>query len=149
MAGKDGDKGAKLFAAERRVKVLELRKSGASIRAIATHLKEQGYHDKASPATVHKDLKDALKNLKEKEIVEAEEMRQIEIERLDALWLAHWSLGLKGNVGNSWVLLAIAERRAHLLGLDAPKKVDLKVNPRELLAKLLGVSPEQLPNKDK
>lgn len=133
MASKDGDKGAKLVAQERRVRVLELRKSGASIRAIATHLKELGYDAKASPTTVHRDLTEAFKNLQKQELIEANELRQLELERIDALWLAHWALGLKANIASSWVLIALSKRRSELIGMDATKKnINLNLTKEEL-----------------
>jgi hypothetical protein len=53
----------------------------------------------------------------------ADELRKMELERLDRLLLAVWGQAAKGNQGGIDRALKIMERRAKLLGLDAPTKV--------------------------
>jgi hypothetical protein len=144
MARKDANPGKDAAASERRIKVLELRKSGASFRTIADHLAAQGVEG-CSLTQVHKDYKRAMKDLSEVEMKLAKENRQLELHRLDALWLAHWAAGLRGDIASGWLLLAIHRRRCELEGYDAPKQHDVKVNAREALAALLGVPEEKLP----
>lgn len=52
----------------------------------------------------------------------ADELRSLELERLDRLLLGVWSQAAKGNQGAVDRALKIMERRARLLGLDAPTK---------------------------
>ena len=53
----------------------------------------------------------------------ADELRTLELERLDRLLLGVWGQAAKGNQGAVDRALKIMERRARLLGLDAPTKV--------------------------
>jgi hypothetical protein len=53
----------------------------------------------------------------------AEQARNLDLKRLDAMTLALWSQARQGNQGAVDRLLRIMERRAKLLGLDAPTKV--------------------------
>jgi hypothetical protein len=100
--------------AERWAKALSLRKAGASYDQIARQL---GYAD-ASGAylAVQKAL---LATIQEP----ADELRQMEIERLDMICLAIVAEVKKGHLGAIDRWLKVSERRAKLLGLDAPQKV--------------------------
>jgi hypothetical protein len=145
MARKDAQPGVKEVAAERRVQALELRKAGASYRAIAAQLN-------ISEKTAHQDVQRALRALAEIEHASAEEYRTMELLRLDALTLeasrilrATHPLISGGKVLSGFTvdgkaigltddgpklqaidrLLRIAERRARLLGLDMQLDADL------------------------
>lgn len=105
----------KLKAHERAVQAFELRKNGASLRQIAEQL---GYAD---PSGAHK----AIMTLLKRERVEAvEDYRKVELARLDAMLLAIASQVRSGHLGAIDRALKIMERRAKLLGLDAPEKLD-------------------------
>jgi len=52
-------------------------------------------------------------------------MLQVELERLDALTLAYMAGALSGNEKHAHLALKIMERRAKLLGLDAPSKQEI------------------------
>ena len=52
----------------------------------------------------------------------ADELRKLELERLDKLLLGVWPQAVRGNQGSVDRALRIMERRAKLLGLDAPVK---------------------------
>ena len=118
--------------AERRLKIIEKRRNGLSMAAIA---KEVG----CSTMTVSNDLRFLLSELVALSADQVAEHRQLELERLDALWAAIYPDAIKK--GNVWKIdrcLAIMERRAKLLGLDKPLKHILqgdKDNPLELLHK--------------
>ena len=104
----------RLQAVERAKQALELRKGGASFPEIARAL---GY---ASPSGAYDAVMSALrKTLKEP----AEEVRRLELARLDAMLLALWTQVKQGNQGAIDRALKVAERRAKLLGLDAPAKL--------------------------
>ena len=103
---------------ERRYKALELRKSGASFRAIGSQLN-------ISHVQAREDIHRALRDLADKQMELAAEYRQLELERLDRLMLAVWGNATKGDVGSINAALKISDRRAKLLGLDAPVKQEL------------------------
>ncbi len=149
MAGIDNQPtGTREAAADRRVRALELRKAGASYRAIGRELD-------ISEAQAHRDVKAALAKLAELEQASAEEYRTMELLRLDGLALAASRIltsphplvsggkVLSGFTGKGMAigltddgpklaaidrLLRISESRRKLLGLDAPAKV-APVNP--------------------
>lgn len=93
---------------------LELRKAGASYSAIAEAM---GMSKTRCYNLVCEGLADLEATVKEA----AEELRRMELERLDALQLALWKGRTNPRVADS--LLRIQERRARLLGLDAPQKI--------------------------
>src|SRR5690348_9182032 len=105
MAGK-----LRIVATERTAEALELRKAGHSYAAIAAKL---GYSNQGA---AYKAVKRALdRTLQEP----ADELRRVEVERLDDLLAGLWD---KAKGGNLWAVdraLAIMQRRAELLGLDA------------------------------
>ena len=127
--------------AERDAAACRLRTQGLSYRAIATQL------GMAGPSNAHQAVERALKAT----VAEpADQVRQLELDRLDALWAAAWAvLEREHVVVNSGeividtrnedglpllddapvlkavqTLLKVAERRAKLLGLDAPTKIE-------------------------
>ena len=50
-----------------------------------------------------------------------EELRQLELERLDALNLAFWPKAMAGDVQAGKLVLRTIEQRSRLLGLEAPR----------------------------
>jgi hypothetical protein len=105
---------------ERRVKVLELRRSGESLRTIATL-------QAVSPQTVANDLNHALDELKAHIVDGADRLRALELARLDELTRAYWSQAVDSHdLKAANLLVRISERRARLLGLDVqPVRPDL------------------------
>ena len=103
--------------AARRVKAMELRKAGHSFRAIGTALQ-------VNASTVCRDIADEMAELKTLTGQAAEDTRQLELERLDRLWTKLEAHGLKrGDYRAVLAAVRISERRAKLLGLDAPTKL--------------------------
>ena len=112
----------------RRARVLELRKAGASYREIAeqTHV---------SLRTAWRDVKTELGRLAEETRETTSSLRALEMQRLDRLQLSHWSkaVGFTDKDGKQHppdikaadVVLRIMDRRARLLGLDAPQQVEM------------------------
>ena len=97
----------------RHLQALELRKAGATYQAIADQL---GY---ANARGAHKAVASALKaTLREP----ADEVRDLEVARLDAMLLPLWRRVQQGDERAVDRALKIMERRARLLGLDAPSK---------------------------
>jgi len=112
--------GTRETAAERRVRSLQLRQRGCSYRAIGRQLG-------VSEAQAHKDVQASLQALAALETGTAEELRALELERLDALLLIVNDEVEQGNLAAVDRALRIGERRAKLLGLDAPQRMDTTV----------------------
>lgn len=114
----------KVAAHERRLKCLELRIAGKSLREIA---RETGY---GSVSGVHKAIAAALLDtLREP----AEDVRALELERLDAMWRKVWQRIERGDLAAVDRGLRIQDRRAKLLGLDAPTKQEVTGKDGEAL----------------
>lgn len=93
---------------ERQNLALSLRKAGATLE----HIRVQcGYGSRSS---VHKAIRAALDALPKEN---AQELRALEVARLDDLLLAYWQRAKK-DIGVAHLVLKIAERRSRLLGLD-------------------------------
>jgi hypothetical protein len=107
----------RIAIAEKEAKALELRKAGATYEKIAAAL---GY---AGRDGAYRAVNRALADLTQEP---AEELRTLELERLDAMQLALWRVAM--DTGNRQqpraveMVLAVMARRAALLGLDAPKR---------------------------
>jgi hypothetical protein len=108
----------KIMAVERQRQALELRKAGWTFQAIAN---EVGYANRSSAA-------DAITTALRATVQEAaDDLRKLECERLDSLLSAMWPKGVGGNHLAVDRCLAIMERRARLLGLDAPLRLRQEV----------------------
>ncbi len=102
-----------LTGRQREIDALELRKSGATYSSIA---KAMGISLSGAADAV----KRALARLNERSLEGADELRRLELERLDRMLLAMYPQATRGNQGSVDRVLRIMERRARLLGLDAP-----------------------------
>lgn len=123
-------------AAERRRQALELRKAGVDFRTIADRLGYEG------PSGAHKAVTTALKALTAEP---AEELRTLELERLDAMLRSLWvrATNAKGaDLGAIDRVLKIMERRAKLAGLDAPSRINVAMMV-ETAADELGLTPDE------
>lgn len=106
---------SRLAAVDRQRQALELRKAGVGYAKIAESL---GY---GGPSGAYNAIRSALKRTLQEP---ADELRSLEVERLDALLLGLWT---KAKGGDTWAVdrvLRIMERRAALLGLDAPRRIE-------------------------
>jgi hypothetical protein len=111
-------------AHDRHLAALELRKAGATYQMIADQL---GY---AHAKGAHKAVESALKaTLREP----AEAVRELELVRLDAMLLALWRRVQQGDERAINTALRIDERRAKLLGLEAPALSALSLVPIEMI----------------
>jgi hypothetical protein len=99
--------------AARRVRALELRKAGAPYRQIATELGVDVH-------TAHADVGAELAALRETAGVEATELRELELERLDGMTAGLWPQVREGSPPAVSAAVRVSERRSRLLGLDAP-----------------------------
>lgn len=112
-------------ARDREVEALNLRKSGATYDQIGKTLgiTTQG---------AYKAIIRSLQRLNEKNSEGSDELRRLEVERLDRMLAAIWGQVLNGNQGAIDRALRIGERRAKLLGLDAPTKTDLTTDGKPI-----------------
>ncbi|HET9819638.1 MAG TPA: hypothetical protein VFP92_10795 [Rhodanobacteraceae bacterium] len=98
-------------------KAMELRMEGKTFQAIAD---EAGYN---SPQAAYDAVKRSLLAVIQEP---AEELIRIELERLDVLWGIQYLNAQAGDVQAMAACMRLMERRAKLLGLDAPVKQDVK-----------------------
>jgi hypothetical protein len=101
-------------AVDRQRQALELRRAGLTFQQIARRL---GY---AHPAGAYHAVQRGLQTTLQEP---ADELRGLELERLDALHQAMWPRAIRGNVWAVDRVLSIMQRRARLLGLDAPRRL--------------------------
>lgn len=99
---------------------MKLYVAGASIDEIAQLVK-------LHPATVGRVRREALLDAMPRRDSAVAELREQELQRLDRLQRGHWSAAVSGNIGSSKIVLQCIDKRAKLLGLYAPVKVDAKV----------------------
>ncbi|MEZ0066692.1 hypothetical protein ABIA32_002704 [Streptacidiphilus sp. MAP12-20] len=105
--------------ADRRRQAVELRIAGRSWQQIADQLE---YSSKGAACT---DVRRALEKAVEKLAIPLEAHRQLELDRLDAIQNALWDKVLDGDTKAIDTTLRLMDRRAKLLGLDAPQRHEL------------------------
>lgn len=116
-----------IAAKERAAQAMQLRMEGLTFARIA---EEAGYK---SPQAAH----DAVKRALDATIREpATELIKLELERLDVLWGIQYLNAQAGDVQSLNACMKLMERRARLLGLDAPEKVDTVVTSKQLPASI-------------
>jgi hypothetical protein len=106
----------RLEAKQRQVIALEMRKAGASFPEIA---RELGYR---GPSGAFNAVNNAIRDWV---APAAEEVFELEAQRLDRLMLSYWQKALDGEHKSAELVLKIMDRRAKLLGLDAPQRIDV------------------------
>ena len=105
---------------EKTLKALELRKRGMSYTQIGKTLG-------CARNTACRYVLSELENLAERCREEAAHVRDLELQRLDDLYLIAYRTIISGNsLAGIDRCLRIMERRAKLLGLDPPAKVDVQ-----------------------
>lgn len=106
----------RISATQRRAYAIEMRRGGATPEQIAERL---GY---ATPAMAARDVTRALTMLIK---TPTEEVRAVEIARLDGLMIALWPAARRGDLAAVDRVLKIMDRRAKFLGLDAPTRHEI------------------------
>jgi len=106
---------------QRGQQAISLRMAGATIKQIADQL---GY---ASEAGAYKAIMRELAQTAQGMSESTEAVRQLELKRLDQMQFPIWPSVIAGDQGAIGTALRIQERRASLLGLDAPKQIEARV----------------------
>lgn len=113
--------------AERRSRVLTLRKAGATFREIAATMREEGGVSKGfNEATAFADYQHEMNRLNEANRESAEDVRRLEVLRLDRMLCALDDEVDRGDPTAINTAIRIMERRSKLLGLDAPDKSEVE-----------------------
>ena len=141
-----GSNSEQLATAKRRREVLRLRKAGATYEAVADTLRRRHGSD-ALPngwdrAYAAKDVSRELEKLRSVNEETAEDLRALEVERLDRMLRGLWDDAAAGDTDAVSAALRVQERRAKLLGLDAATQrleVEQNVNVRAEIVELRAV----------
>jgi len=132
MAARNTTSTAHAVHLDRQIKAIELRRMGKGYVEIATALG-------IGKSQAHRLVKAGLEETKAQVTADAADLKSEALSRLDGMLAGIWQGARKGNVSDIDRVLKIEERRAKLLGLDAPTKVaetDPEGNaagPREIL----------------
>lgn len=103
-------------ARQRRQRAVELRVEGATFDQISIDL---GCTRSAAWKMVQREIDEIVRDTR----TAAAELRALELARLDSALQAIWSNVEAGHLGAIDRLIRISERRARLLGLDAPSRI--------------------------
>ena len=100
------------------LKVLDLRRAGFTFQRIA---EETGYRQPSGAQRAYKRIMDRTKPQA------VEEHRWQELDRLDRMQVALWPRAMKGDDKAINTIVRLMERRARLVGIDAPTKIQAEV----------------------
>lgn len=103
---------------DKEIRVLDLRRAGFTWQRIAEQV---GYADHTGAYAAYKR---AIKRTMQQP---ADELREQEIDRLDRLQVAVWPAAMKGDTKAILTIIRLMERRAKLLGLDVPIKIEQEI----------------------
>ena len=104
-------------AAEKAHKAFEMRKAGATYKQIGAAL---GFSPQYAYECITKNLGKMRKDMEQT----IEDVREMELERLDGLLLGQWPRAKGGDSQAANTVVRIMERRSKVMGLDAPAKID-------------------------
>ena len=110
-------RGRTIAGYEKDQRALELRKEGHSYESISEQL---GYSTRSA------SYKAVMRRLREVDRPAVSMLRELEVQRLDAILYAVWNDVLQGDAGAVSAALKISERRSRLLGFDAPHTVEAR-----------------------
>ena len=100
---------------------IKLRQAGATLEDIARQLGFKG------AAGAYKSVMRELGATAQDHGEGTEAVRQLELQRLDQMQFPLWPQVLAGDIAATTTALRIQERRASLLGLDAPKQIEARI----------------------
>jgi DNA-binding CsgD family transcriptional regulator len=113
----NGSPWGSLRARERERVAVALRVDGCTYAEIGDRL---GISDRMASRIVNRAMNRVLRE-------PVGQLIELESARLDALWQAMWPRALAGSARHAEICIRISERRARLLGLDQPTRVDANV----------------------
>lgn len=126
-----------IAVAQRRQAALELRKSGATytqiLDAMRTNYGAERLPKSYDERHVHEDVTHELLKLRKVTALDAMEVVQLELERLNALFLAVWPRSRMGDVQAIDRALKIMVRMAELQGVITPLVIDWRMEVLALL----------------
>ena len=109
--------GRTIEAYEKDQRALELRKEGHTYESISEQL---GY---STPSASYKAV---MRRLRDMDRPAVSMLRELEVQRLDAMLYAVWDDVLQGDANAVHTALRISVRRSRLLDLDAPNTVEAR-----------------------
>ena len=113
----------RIRAHQREERAVELRLKGKTFQQIANDL---GYESRVS---AYKAVMAAIKlSMREPAL----ELVEITLQRLDALIAAVWVKAMAGDIQAVLAVLRIEKQRADILGLNAPKELDITLEATEI-----------------
>jgi len=121
----------KITIARRRETALRLRLEGLDYREIAARMQPE--YPSYTFSSAWRDVTYLMAEQLKKNAELAEHVCQLEMNRLDALLNAVWARAMQGSVEHINAVLRVMERRARLLGLDAPVKSDVTTDIRRVV----------------
>lgn len=116
MAAGNATSTKRALTLQRQQAALELRRAGQDYREIARKLG-------CGKTAAHRLVTDAMQECRDQIAGDADELRTEELSRLDGMLAGLWQDARKGDVAAVDRVLKISERRAKLLGLDAPVRL--------------------------
>lgn len=123
---KQSPRPARVVKADRRKAwAIECRIAGMTLKQMAEEFAKREGCDKSLPeSSISRILKTAVNELRANSERGAEQLRQIELERLDALIAGLWPAAQSGNAEAVKTLVGVLDRRYKLLGIEPPKRVE-------------------------
>ena len=106
---------------QKKLQIMQLRVAGWAVWQIAEHVG-------ISITNVHNHIFDQLSSWRDMTQEMSNELRELEVQRLDEFLRALWPKIQTGNPRAIETALKVSERRAKLLGLDAPEKREVTVD---------------------
>lgn len=129
----------RMSAVERRIQALQLHLAGVDYRTIA---KQVGYADgAAAQKAVDRAIEESIARGQE----DTDTIRTREVMRYNRLQAAHWAKAIKGDTKASDVVLKCMAGRERLLGLAAPKRLNIEAQQLgdEILAALAEAADDE------
>lgn len=125
-----------------RIQALERARQALSLRREGKRYDEIGEALGITASGAWRLVQRAYRRAQKQNDSEVEFQRKLDLERCDVAISALWPNVLAGKYGAIERLMQVLERRAKLLGLDAPVKVDIEHRIRAIAAEA-GLDPEE------
>jgi len=121
----------RIAVTERRAYVISMRKAGATYDQIADmaiqHFGREALPNAWSGSFASTDVQRTLDKIKRGMHDDLREYMWFQIQRYESLIRAHWPQAMKGHEGHTDRVLKAMQGMNKLMGLDAPQKLDVRV----------------------